>query len=53
VVRAIWRGLPIPAETARAADIVAFLRAHPEICALNVDVEQTSWRDAEVLRASA
>ncbi len=33
--------------------VVGFLRAHPDVRALNADVVQTSWRDAEVGHARA
>jgi spore coat polysaccharide biosynthesis protein SpsF len=53
VVRAIWNGVTVAPEHARAADVVAFLRASPAIRALNAEVAQTPWHVAEVQRASA
>ncbi len=50
-VRMIWDRLGGGGAIARCDEIVAFLRRHPEVRALNADVVQTSWRDVEVTHA--
>ncbi len=52
VVRAIWAALGTNRRPP-GDEVVAFLRGRPDLRALNSDVVQTSWRDAERMRPHA
>jgi spore coat polysaccharide biosynthesis protein SpsF len=52
VVRAIWAGLGTNRRPP-CDEVVAFLRGRPDLRALNSDVVQTSWREAERTRPHA
>lgn len=53
LVRAVWAALCSGDRIPGCGELIGFLRAHPELCALNAAVEQTSWRHSEVAHVGA